>query len=431
MILLFDPLWRGPFWGTLLMSIVTALVGVLVFVKKRSLIGETLSHACYPGVMLAVAFVGALALEGEENWLLAVFAGALIASLLALALMRWLQERFKISSDVTLCLILSSFFGVGVLLASIIQGSFALHYQQMQLYLFGQSATMTDLHIWIYLGLTVFVIIIVGLFFKPLELFLFDKDYAASLGLPVKILGWIIDVVLVAAIVIGMRCAGLVLVSAMLIAPALSARQWTHSLLKLFIFATLFGLIAGGIGNLFSLHLAEALSLQLPTGPTIVIVAGLLALLSLFFAPQQGIVMRWWRIHLFRRRCLEENLLKALWKSPTPLSMRHLYSLHAMNRLQLRELLRRMCRKGYVTCLGQGLFSLTLQGTKEAKRIVRLHRLWEMYLVQDLGVHKERVHVSAEEVEHLLTPELEKEIDRLLDYPLNDPHRQPIPKREA
>lgn len=77
----------------------------------------------------------------------------------------------------------------------------------------------------------------------------------------------------------------------------------------------------------------------------------------------------------------------------------------------------------------QKKYVLTHEGKKTGAHIVRLHRLWEAYLVYSLGLKIERVHKSAEEMEHILTPEIEKKLTELLDNPEQDPHHQPIPQR--
>ncbi len=84
--------------------------------------------------------------------------------------------------------------------------------------------------------------------------------------------------------------------------------------------------------------------------------------------------------------------------------------------------------RGWIRRRVKGSWELSSEGSVRAKRIVRLHRLWEVYLVDYLGQNKERVHAMAEHIEHILTPDLERELTLLLKNPLLDPHQQPIPE---
>ena len=167
--------------------------------------------------------------------------------------------------------------------------------------------------------------------------------------------------------------------------------------------------------------------MTLPTGPMIVLAGTLFALLSLAFAPKRGLVSRIARVFAFRFRCLQENILKSLWKKET-LPASGLQELHQVSRFSLRAAVWRLQREGWIR-LSQGKFSLTQDGRLKAAAIVRLHRLWELYLTEELGFHAEKVHKTAEEMEHILTPEIERKLTRLLDDPKRDPHHQPIPEK--
>lgn len=214
------------------------------------------------------------------------------------------------------------------------------------------------------------------------------------------------------SIVMGMRSVGIVLISAMLIAPAAAARQWVESLGRFFSLSAFFGIASGFLGNAFSIWIPQWVNqpeLSLPTGPMIVLSATSLVLFSLIFAPKKGFLIRKLRLTRFRMRCAQENILKSLYKG------RGVQGNH-------RWLLWRMRAKGWIK-----ENQLTSRGRERAQRLVRLHRLWEVYLVH-MGQGLDRVHHSAEEMEHILTPEIEKELERLLSNPKKDPHHQPIPR---
>jgi manganese/zinc/iron transport system permease protein len=226
--------------------------------------------------------------------------------------------------------------------------------------------------------------------------------------------------------------------SAMLIAPAVSARQYTNSLSTMFILSALFGTISGFLGNYFSVEMTHYLKqtyphlrLTLPTGPMIVIVASALCLFSLLFAPERGLLLRLFRIAFFRYQCAYENLLKSLWRkgSSNVLSFEQIRSFQTVSPIYLRFILWRLIHSGWIKKVGPNLYQLTSDGEQCAAKIIRLHRLWEVYLADYVGIGPERVHRSAEEMEHIITPELEEELTLLLHDPKQDPHHQPIPPR--
>lgn len=406
-----DPVLRAPTIGTMLMSLATSLVGVMAFLRRRSLLGEALSHAAYPGVVISVFFAS------EETLPFVVLIGAFISSLLGLKVIDVLERKWKVQGDAALTFVLSIFFGIGVLVASQLQVSHALWYKQVQVFLYGQAATMTDIHIYIYAALTAVIMGFLFFFFRHLEAISFDRAFAESVGIRSKAIDRALFFLLTLAIVIGIRSVGVVLMSGMLIAPAAAARQFTHRLLHLFIFAGLIGLTSGFMGNILSVAIPQG-SFSLPTGPMIVLSAASICLFSLLFAPENGVIARMARAFSYRTACQMENSLKSFWRYGTS------------SQLPSRPILFLLQLKKWIRKEGES-YILTDAGQKRAEKIVRLHRLWEVYLVDYMGQKVEKVHRNAEELEHLITPELELQLTELLADPAVDPHHQPIPKRKG
>ncbi len=425
-----DPVLRAPTIGCMLMCLSAGLVGVFAFLKKQSLLGEALSHAAFPGVMLGVIGAGFLALQ-EVAYI--VIIGAILTALIGVFAIHYLETRYRLPSDAALCFVLSVFFGVGVTLASRLQFSHTNLYQQSLVYLYGQAATMTDRHIYLYGALSILIFLLIILFYKELKIICFDREYASSLGLPVKGIEALFFTLIVIAIIIGIRSVGVVLMSAMLIAPAIAARQFTNRLSLLFLLSGLFALLSGYFGNYLSVEMSRfnpGFRLVLPTGPMIVLVASAICFFALLFAPKRGLLIRFIRICRFRDGCLEENILKSLWREGKGMTKEKIASFHNISSLYLSFLLFRLTYSGWLE-KNHDTYCLTKEGTLRAAKIVRLHRLWEVYLVNYLGVGAERVHHNAEEMEHIITPEVEKELTKILHNPTLDPHRQPIPPREA
>lgn len=427
-----DPVLRAPTWGTLFMCIASSLIGVFLFLKKKTLLSESLSHATYPGVVIGVTFLGLLSPDLEQWTFFAVLIGALASSFLGLKLIRFLQEKQKMSPDSALCFVLALFFGVGIVATSFMQTILPSCQSQIQMLLFGQAATMTDAHICLYGSLAVLVGFVFWLTFHPLRALSFDRLFSESIGLKVKGLERVLFGLLLLSLILGMRSVGVVLMSGMVIAPAVAARQFTNHLHKMLFLAAFFGALSGLFGNVLSVIgtlfiSTETDKLTLPTGPMIVLVSGLFAFLALMFAPERGLVFRKMRVGTFHLKCLEENVLKGIWKKG-PLSRRALLASFGISSFSLFLVLRRLLSHGWLF-KQDGIYFLTIDGNRKATSIIRLHRLWELYLADTLKLHSEKVHQTAEEMEHIITPDIEERLTKLLSNPTKDPHQQPIPNK--
>lgn len=427
-----DPVLRAPTWGTLFMCVASSLMGVLLFLKKKTLLSESLSHATYPGVVIGVTFLGLL-LPGHDAWsFVFILIGAFVSSFIALKMIGLLQEKQKMSPDAALCFVLALFFGIGVVATSFMQTVLPSMQKQIQMLLFGQAATMTDTHIVLYGSLAVLVGLVLTLLFHPMQAFSFDRDFSESVGIKVRVLEKIFFWLLLISLILGIRSVGVVLMSGMVIAPAVTARQFTNHLHKMFFLSSFFGAVSGLLGNILSVEgtlliSTETERLTLPTGPMIVLVGSFFAFFALCFAPERGWVFRKIRVGSFHFRCLEENIMKGMWKKGA-FSKQSLKTLFGISSLTLFFVLRRLLRHGWIF-KKEGLFHLTGDGMRKATTIVRLHRLWELYLADTLKLHLEKVHKTAEEMEHILTPDIEERLIKLLSNPTKDPHHQPIPQR--
>lgn len=431
-----DPILRAPTIGCMLMCLSASVVGVLTLLKKQSLVGETLSHAAFPGTMCGILVTGFFFAGDPDSWApIWTIAGSFLAALLGLFCVHFFETRMRIRMDSALTCVLALFFGLGVTLASRIQFSYTSLYQQALSYLYGQAATMTDEHVFLYGSLCFGITLLIVLFYKELQTVLFDASYANSLGMKVSFMQGLILFVSTLAVVIGIRSVGVVLMSAMLIAPAVTARQFTHRLYWMFFISAIIGLMSGFLGVYLSMEISQQIMekepqirFSLPTGPMIVIVATFFCFMALLCAPQSGLLFRVFRRFRFRHRCLVENLLKQIWRADHPLNREELTRGDQVSSLYLSFLLRSLLHHGWIQRGTSGVYMLTEDGIKRAESIVRRHRLWELYLSRYLGMGVDRVHRSAEEMEHILTPDIERELDRLLQNPTVDPHDQPIPR---
>ena len=280
--------------GTALLGAVSGSLGTYAVLRRQSLLGDAISHAALPGI--AIAFL----LTGSKTPLILVL-GAAIAGWLGTLLIMSIVRLTRIKYDSALGIVLSTFFGFGLVLHTRIQRTGNANQAGLDTFLFGQAATILKrdvLTIGILGGIAIIVMLV---FWKELKLLVFDEGFAASLGFPIRALDVLLTSLLVIAIVLGLQAVGAVLMSAMLVAPAVAARQWTDRLGLMVFLAACFGAFAGVSGTLISSSAS-----RIPTGPTIVLCATVVVGFSIAFAPNRGLI--WHRV---RQRRNERSLKMA------------------------------------------------------------------------------------------------------------------------
>ncbi len=412
-----DPVLKAPTIGSMLMCFIAAFVGTFSVLKKRSLVGEAISHASYPGVICSL-LLGQMFFEGQW-WqeLLIPLIGAAISSLLGMFFIQKLTTKYRVASDSALCFIVASFFGFSLVILTGLQARFPALYRQLQAYLFGQAATQTMANVYVYTILVVASFALMLVYYRHIKAVIFDPDYALAIGINVDKINAILLAITVLAVVIGIRSLGVVLLSSMLIFPAVASRLWTSRLEYVLLFAGLFGLLSGFFGVVLSHEMSGALSF--PTGPMIVLVAAAIFLFSIFFSPGRGLFFRIVRQASFRTHCQQENLLKVIYKlsrtkNRAEIAVNEIASHFQCKALRLKLLLWSLQKRGWVKSKDADYYELTASGLLWGRKIIQLHRLWEVYLVEVYGLAKERAHPSAEEMEHIITPEIQKRLEKEL-----------------
>ncbi|MES2630134.1 MAG: iron chelate uptake ABC transporter family permease subunit [Bacteroidota bacterium] len=212
--------------GCCLLGISSGVIGVFSFLQKKALFSDAVAHAVLPGV--ALAFI----LSGQKNPLILI-AGALVSGWLALASIDIISSKSKIKPDTAIGIALSFFFGTGILLLTSIQQSGAASQSGLDSFLFGKAASMQQYDVITFIGFAAVLIIVVILFFKEFKLIIFNREYAISIGLPVRTFDLLLSTLNVLAVAIGIQSVGVVLMSALLISPAGAARFWTNDLIRM------------------------------------------------------------------------------------------------------------------------------------------------------------------------------------------------------
>ncbi len=416
-----DPSIVSVVVGAVLLTASSAVVGTFTFLKKKALVGDAVAHSVLPGICLA--FI----LSGTKNpiWMIL---GAFLTGWISLVMIDNITTKSKIKEDTAIALILSVFFGIGILMLTNIQHSGNAAQTGLDSFLFGKAAALVGKDLIVFGIVAVILIVTVSLFFKELKLIAFDSSYAKALGIPVKALDLLLTSLTVLAVVTGIQAVGVVLMAAMLITPAAAARFWTNDVFKMTVIAA----VMGGISGLSGAYVSYAAP-AMPTGPWIVMIISIIAIVSFFIAPKRGIFARSLQQGKLRRMIMDENLLKELYhlgeKDEDPYKGRTVDEIieeRYFPKSALKVALRRLKRQGFLE-KKQGHWSYTEAGKIKGQRVVKLHRLWELYLSKYVKIAPDHVHEDAETVEHLITPELEAKLEKMLEYPEFDPHEEKIP----
>lgn len=366
--LLFDYTLRTVALGAGTLGVVSGALGSYAVLRKQSLLGDAISHAALPGIALAFLLTASKAP-------LVLVLGAAIAGWLGTLVVMTVVGTTRIKEDSALGLVLSVFFGFGMVLLTFIQKMPTAAQAGLDRFLFGQAATLLERDVLTMAGLGAIALLLMVLFWKEFKLLSFDPDFAASLGFPVRLLDVLLTTLLVIAIVVGLQTVGVVLMSAMVVAPAAGARQWTDRMGLMVALAALFGALAGVSGAAISSSTA-----RLPTGPTIVLCLTALVVASLLLAPNRGLVWSWVRQQRNRRRLQVEAVLSDLYA----LASQHENPEHGHSVAVLRTMSGRrggvqrsldvLAERGLVREAGADQWALTGAGLVEAQRLAQARR---------------------------------------------------------
>ncbi|MDR5867377.1 metal ABC transporter permease [Halomonas koreensis] len=326
--------------GAALLGLISGVLGSFAVLRRQSLLGDTMSHAALPGVCLGFLIAGGRHLGS-------ILAGALITGSLAALLMLLLTRMSRLKTDAALGIALSTFFALGVVLLTHIQGMNNAAQGGLDAFLFGQAAATLRSDVWIMAGVTALALALVAALWKEFKLVTFDAEFAASLGMPVVWLEVLLTVMIALAVVVGLQMVGVVLMAAMVIAPAVAARQWSRRLEGMVGLAAAIGVVGGVAGALLS-----ALSRGLATGPLIILSVSGMVLVSIGLAPGRGLVWEALRLWRGRRRLREQQVLTTLYRLAAhhadPVFRSEQGLLDTYHGLGTRTALRKLERRGLV-----------------------------------------------------------------------------------
>ncbi|OEH92856.1 manganese ABC transporter permease [Bacillus solimangrovi] len=365
--------------GTLLLGITSGVLGSFALLRKQSLLGDAMAHAALPGV--CIAFM----LYGEKSMPLFLL-GAVIFGLLATYFIQVISKNSRIKEDTAIGLVLTVFFGFGIVLLTRITQSSTGNKSGLDDFIFGQAASLVGSDVKFITVSAVVLLLITALFFKEFKLLTFDVNFAKGLGLPVKGLNALLMVLIVGAVVIGIQAVGVVLMSAMLITPAIAARYWTEKLSVMIVLSGAIGGISGILGTIIS-----TMSEGLATGPIIVIAATILFIISLLFAPRRGLTMKVIRHFKLQSQIAKENVLISLYElceenrqnEISTFSFEQVNQRRPISKTYFTSILKRLEGKGFVNLNEANHLMLTDDGVMVAHELTLQYRMHEVFLMHE------------------------------------------------
>ncbi|MVO16363.1 metal ABC transporter permease [Parasedimentitalea huanghaiensis] len=377
--------------GATLLGISAGVTGTFLFLRKRALVSDAISHATLPGV--CIAFLIMASFGGDGRNLIGLLFGSAASASAGLWCLNWLTRNTRLAEDAAIGSVLSVFFGFGIVLLTVIQTLGVGRQAGLEGFLLGSTAGMLWADAMVIAVGGAVTLLLILLIRRPMTLVAFDPEYAAARGLPVSKIDMAMMGLVMAVTVVGLKIVGLILIVALLIIPAVTARFWTERSDYVVLLAGLAGGLSAYIGAAMS-----ASAPNLPTGPIIVLVSFALFLFSLLFAPNRGVLAAVLRHFRFQRRVhLRQGLLALAQGQPI------------YEKLTLR-LLR---NGGLVRADGVA----TDKGKARAAKALRDERRWAVVRSDQAHEAAAALYDGLRQIESVLTQDQITEIDRQIGGP--------------
>jgi manganese/zinc/iron transport system permease protein len=402
-----DPSVRTATAGILLLSISSGTLGCFVVLRRLSLLGDSLGHAVLPGVCLGFLVTW----TKDPRWILT---GALASALLASWLIGFIRCHSRFKPDVAMGLVLSGFFGMGTVLLTRIQNLPTGNQSGLNVFLFGQASAISEQDLWFMGALSLVIVGCIAALFKELVLTSFDEGFAVAVGLPVRGLHHLMMGLTALAVVISIQAVGVVLVSAMLIMPAAAALMCTDRMRSMVLLAVGFALVSGVLGLNVS-FLGNG-----PTGPFVVLVLAIVFVAAYFFSPRYGLAVRAMRRWRLLQKTQRENGLKSIYLAMARdgrsdgVSIARLAQSRQEVPGKTRRVVKGLVGRGWAEVTGDTV-QLTERGQLRARELERNYRLWEHFLTDEVNLPIDHTQRDAENIEHILGPELVRELEAKYD----------------
>lgn len=397
--------------GTMLLGFAAGLVGVFALLRKRSLMTDALGHSTLPGIGVAFLAAPLFGLSGRSPGVLLV--GATLTGVLGVASVHALLRWTRLREDAAIGVVLGVFFGMGVVVLSYIQTNHPGGAGGLNGLIFGQAATMRPHEAMMMGAIALGSVLATVLLLKEFALVCFNEPFARVDGWPVGLIDGLMMALVVVVTVAGIQAVGLVMVVAMVIIPAVSARFWTDRLWLLVLLSGLIGAMSGYVGTAVS-----AMVHRTPAGPVIVLAAGTVFLVSMLCAPRRGVLAGAFRRGRLRMLIAGDHMLEAAHdrgvRELRAEDVHRLAELIGWSAFARRVVVRWLMWTGYVERSRGGGLVLTERGAERGRRVSRNHALWEEYLTSYADIAPSHVDWSVDQVEHVLSERLVAELEQKL-----------------
>ncbi len=400
--------------GGAMVAIVCGVVGCLVILRKMAFLGDALSHAMIAGVAGGYLFMKVL--FDIEAHAPAMLIGSLIAAIVTVALIGFVSRISRVKEDTAIGIMYTGVFAAGVVFVSVFRNY--IHIDLMH-FIMGDVLGIADTDLWASAITSALVLSVILCFYRHFQLSSFDPVMAASIGMPVLLLDYLLTSCVSLVVVSAVSMVGVILVVGLLITPAATAYLLADRLDRMMMLAAVFG-VTSVLGGLYLCVWADSSG-----GGAIMLFCTFQFLVVLAVAPKYGLMARWLRMRRMVPQQLTEDILAIL--------IRRESAQADLDDLEKQIAGDGKLRRAVANLNGQGLLSrqnsqvaLTEAGKTEARRILRAHRLWETYL-QHMGTPAEELHPRAHTLEHIHDPEAIGYLDDLLEHPLTNPHGHEIP----
>lgn len=418
-----------------LSALACALPGCFLVLRKMSMMGDAISHAVLPG--LAIAFV---VTNSRDS--LSMFIGAAAVGVLTAVFVDWVNRLGGVEESAAMGVVFTTLFALGLIL--LVRGADHVDIDPgCVLYGAVELVPMDtrDFFAWtvpravVNLGVVLFInILFITVFFKELKVSTFDPALSDTLGINSQVMNLALMAVVAVTAVAAFESVGSILVIAMLIVPAATAQLLTDRLAPMLVTSALVATAAAVLGHVSAITLPSYVGFEdTNTAGMMAVVAGAMFFLAVLFAPQKGVVSRYLFQLELGLKVSGEDILGLLYrleeddldedKLANDETFERALAVSALHR-KLTTL--RLSRNGLLKSNGK-LWELTDSGRNEARKLVRTHRLWEVYLHQFLEKPPGKVHHTAHKLEHSTDEESRKKLQEVLGDPGSDPHGKPIP----
>ncbi len=414
-------------------AVACSSVGNFLVLRRMSMLGDAITHAVLPG--LAIAF---FVTESRSSF--PMFIGAAVVGVLTAFFTEWIRKSGRVDEGASLGVVFTTLFATGLVLIvhwidrvdldadCVLYGSIELTPLDMiHIFNFQMPKAFALLS-----GVMIFNIILICVFYKELKLTSFDPNLAASVGISPSLVHYLLMTLTAITAVASFESVGSVLVVAMMVVPPATAYLLTSRLSHMMILSAVLAVISAAVGHVSAIAVPSWFGFRsTSTAGMMAVIAGGLLLISALFAPRHGILVKLWAHFMLSSHILADDIVALLYRVEEKQNQQSadrewmqgvlLCNPIAFSIIKKWLLLRREIESEH------DQISLTARGHHRAQNLVRSHRLWEQYLLDEVGIDPSRVHPQAEKMEHYTDRQMRQKLHQAMDQPEIDPHGSPIP----